>query len=120
MITHHFSRGILAIAMSTGFIAPLQASETPAKQPEFVLSYGVGQKLELETRLKQMETDRNARIAAGINNRYQAGLGMNWKPSKRFKLGPRLGYRWSERYGTYDSRLSRQTLQFSFDAVFRF
>ncbi len=120
MMTRHISRGILGIAMSIGFIAPLQAWETPGEQPEFVLNYGVGQQLELETRLKQMEIDRNARIAAGINNRYQARLGMNWKPSKRFKLGPRLGYGWSERYGTYDSRLSRQTLQFSFDAVFRF
>ncbi len=112
--------GALVITVSTGLPGILRASEIPDNHQGFVLNYGVGKALELETGLKSLRVDKSVTIASGIHNRYQANLGVNWKPAEWFKLGPGVRYGWSERYGTRDSQLSSQRIQFTLDAVFRF
>lgn len=124
MNTKYLPQGTLAIALASGMFGGVQAAESfrdVRKLPsEFVLNYDVGRVLELETLLKQLDVDKNARIASGINNRLQANLGVNWKPAKWLNLRPGIRYGWFERYGSYTSELSSKHIQFSLDAVFRF
>ncbi len=111
---------VLSLGICNQISSTQAANKIESSVPELELNYGLNKRLDLQTRMQELELNTKGRPALKAVNRYETALGMSLKPAQWLKIRPEVRYQWTETNGAFDTDLSGRQVQFGINAEINF